>query len=91
MPKPIDVSAEIRLFLLSHSGPYCEACLAAGAGLNAQAVRAAFKPSRDNPYSFMPASCRACERTGMCVAYVGESDATPLRQAAAALMSAAKH
>lgn len=91
MPKPTDVSAEIRLFLLSHSGPCCEACLATGAGLDARAVRRAFKPSRDNPYSFMPAWCSHCERSGMCVAYAGESDATPLRQAAAALMAAAKH
>ena len=90
MASHTDVSAEIRLFLLSHPGPYCEACLAKETALDARAVKAAFKPSRDNPYSFMPVACSRCEQTVVCVAYAGESAPNRLRQAAASLMSAAR-
>lgn len=86
MPNDPDVSAQIRLFLLSHPGQYCEACLAKGAGLDAKATKAAFKPSKDNPYSFMRAWCSHCETTALCVAYVGESEAATQKQAVAALM-----
>lgn len=88
LPPLSDVSVEIRVFLLSHPGPYCEACLANVAGLDARAVHAAFKPSRNNPYSFMPERCCQCETTAICVAWVGESEATSLRQAAAAVIGA---
>ena len=88
MPKQPDVSASIRAFLLNHPGQSCEACLAKGAGLAADAVTAAFKPSRNNPYSFMPTSCSHCQTMAVCVAYVGEPDAASRKKALAALIGA---
>lgn len=88
LPALPDVDVQIRLFLVSHSGHYCEACLAKGAGLDPKAVHGAFHPSRNNPYSFMPERCRQCERTAMCVAWVGEPEATGARQAATAVIGA---
>jgi len=90
LPPLPDVDVLIRHFLLSHAGHYCEACLAEGTGLDAKAVHAAFYPSRNNPYSFMPERCHQCERTALCVAWVGEPEATGVSQAASAVMGA-KH
>jgi hypothetical protein len=90
MPSDSDVSTQIRTFLVKHPGSCCEPCLAKGTRLDAKAVKAAFKPSKDNPYSFMPACCTHCEKTAMCVAYVGELKQVTGQQAAIALMGS-KH
>lgn len=85
MPNHPDVSVQIRAFLVAHPGQYCEPCLVKETGLRAGSVKAAFKPSKENPYSFMPACCSHCEQTALCVAYVGEPEAATPKLAAAAL------
>lgn len=81
-----DVTLVIRGFLMSHAGQHCETCLAEGTGLDPKAVKTAFKPSKDHPYSFMPTCCDGCRTTQLCVAFVGDRDTITGKQAAVALM-----
>ena len=87
MPNLPDASTPIRSFLIRHPGQHCQACLVEGTALDVQTVKAAFKPSKYNPYSFMWTCCSRCKTTAMCVAYVGEPNALSRQNSAIAVSS----
>lgn len=84
MISPTDPNTPIRSFLISQPGQHCEACLVEETGLDGKTVKAAFKPSKYNPYSFMTARCGRCGTRTLCVAYVGEPTTLSKRKTALA-------
>ena len=89
MTNPPDAHAPIRSFLINHPGQHCVACLGKGTALvlDASTVKEAFRPSKHNPYSFMPATCGGCGAFTICVAYVGEPNSASQQNSAIAVTS----